>query len=189
MPRGIAKDHVAKRAALRKGAARYFAQNGFDRASMTGAAHSCGISKALIYHYYDSKEALLVDIQDAHLSELVATVETASGQGMEPLIAAILVAYEDAAPEHRLQLDALHTLPPDQKAPLRDMQKRLVSVMMDEINATRPGLPPDRLRAAAMTVFSILNWFYVWHRPGKGLSRGDYAALAAEFVQGGLDRI
>jgi hypothetical protein len=37
-----------------------------------------------------------------------------------------------------------------------------------------------------MTVFGILNWFYMWHRPGKGLSRADYADLAGDFVIGGL---
>ncbi len=37
-----------------------------------------------------------------------------------------------------------------------------------------------------MSVFGILNWFYMWHRPGKGLSRAAYADLAADFVLGGL---
>ena len=62
MPRGVARDHDEKRAGLRAGAATYFARHGFDRASMSGAARECGVSKALIYHYYDSKEALLYDI-------------------------------------------------------------------------------------------------------------------------------
>ncbi len=61
---GMARDHDEKRAALRKGAADYFAAHGYDRASMTGAAKHCGVSKALIYHYYASKEALLFDILD-----------------------------------------------------------------------------------------------------------------------------
>jgi len=45
---------------------------------------------------------------------------------------------------------------------------------------------PDRLRAATMSVFGVLNWFYMWHRPGKGLSREDYADLATDFATGGL---
>ena len=113
MPRGIAKDHDEKRAALRKGAAAYFAAHGYDRASMTGAARGCGVSKALIYHYYASKEALLFDILDTHLSDLVAVVEDASDEGLPGLIRAILAAYEDADAEHKLQLDALSVLPPD----------------------------------------------------------------------------
>ncbi len=186
MPRGIAKDHDAKRQALRRGAAKYFARHGYDRASMTGAARECGISKALIYHYYDGKEALLFDILQAHLSELVDTVVAATDKGLPGLISAILAAYADADAEHKLQLDALATLPPDKQKPLIDLQKQLVSIMSQSISSENPTLQGDRLRAVTMSVFGILNWFYMWHRPGKGLSREAYAELAAKFVQGGL---
>ncbi len=186
MPRGIARDHDAKRLAIRKGAAAYFARLGYDRASMTGAAQECGVSKALLYHYYDSKEALLFDILDTHLTELLNVVAAAKGDGVAGLIRAILAAYEDADAEHKLQLDALATLPPALQHPLIDLQRRLVRIMSDALAAERPDLGPDRLRAATMTVFGILNWFYMWHRPGKGLSRMDYADMAAEFVQSGL---
>ena len=186
MPRGIAKDHDAKRAALRKGAASYFATHGYDRASMTGAARECGVSKALIYHYHDSKEALLFDILDTHLSELVDVVEAARPKGLPGLIRAILMAYENADAEHKLQLDALATLPADMQKPLIDLQRQLVTIMSDAVAEERGDLSPDRLRAVTMTVFGILNWFYMWHRPGRGLSREAYADLAADFVRGGI---
>ncbi|MCM2561457.1 TetR/AcrR family transcriptional regulator [Lutimaribacter sp. EGI FJ00015] len=186
MARGLARDHDAKRAALRKGAAQYFARHGFDRASMTGAAKSCGVSKALLYHYYPSKEDLLFDILDDHLGDLVAVVEATREQGMRGLIRAILSAYENADAEHKLQLDALTVLPAAKQAPLVAHQRRLVAIMADAVAAEAPGLTPDRLRAATMTVFGILNWFYMWHRPGKGMSRAEYADLAGDFVMGGL---
>ncbi len=186
MPRGIARDHDAKRAALRAGAAAYFARHGFDRASMTGAARECGVSKALLYHYHDSKEALLFDILDAHLTHLVRTVEAAAPGGLPTLVSAILAAYENADAEHKLQLETLSALPPELQKPLIEAQRRLVAIMTDAIRDTRPDLKPDALRAATMTVFGILNWFYMWHRPGKGLSRDDYASLAARFVVSGL---
>ena len=189
MPRGIARDHDAKRAALRAGAARYFARNGFDRASMTGAAKQCGVSKALLYHYYDSKEALLSDILDSHLSHLVQLAEIAAPEGLPALVASVLAAYEDADAEHKLQLEALSALPADMQEPLVTAQRRLVRLMGDAIRAQRPDLDAARLRAATMTVFGILNWVYMWHRPGKGLSRAAYARLAADFVEGGLMRL
>lgn len=186
MPRGIARDHDAKRAALRKGAARYFARLGYDRASMTGAAKECGVSKALLYHYYDSKEALLSDILDTHLSDLVAVVEDARAGGIGDLIRVILAAYEDADAEHKLQLDALAILPEAQQVPLIALQRQLVGTMSEAVARERPDLSGDRLRAVTMSVFGILNWFYMWHRPGKGLSRTEYALLAADFVRGGI---
>ena len=186
MPRGVARDHDEKRAGLRAGAAAYFARHGFDRASMNGAARECGVSKALIYHYYDSKEALLFDILDAHLSELVEVVEDARGQGIRGIIAAMLSAYADADAEHKLQIDALATLPPDMQAPLVALQRRLVTAMSDAVRSERPDLDADHLRALTMSVFGILNWVYMWHRPGKGMSREAYAGFAADFVLAGL---
>lgn len=186
MPRGVARDHDEKRAGLRAGAATYFARHGFDRASMSGAARECGVSKALIYHYYDSKEALLYDILDAHLSELVEVMEQARDAGIRGIIAAKLAAYHDADAEHKLQIDALATLPPEMQAPLIALQRRLVNTMSDAIRAERPDLDADRVRALTMSIFGILNWVYMWHRPGKGLSREAYADLAADFVLAGL---
>lgn len=189
MPRGIARDHDEKRAALRKGAAAYFARMGYDRASMTGAARECGISKALIYHYYSGKDALLYDILEAHLTELTEAADSVRGQGLPALIRAILDAYDDADAEHKLQIDALSVLPPDLQAPLLDLQRRLVAAMSAAIAVRRPDLDATRLRALTMTVFGILNWVYMWHRPTKGLSRDAYADLAAGFVEAGLDNL
>ena len=70
MARTIAKDHDQKRGQILKSAAKVFAEQGFDRASMTQLARECGTSKANIYHYYDSKDAILFDILDCYLSEL-----------------------------------------------------------------------------------------------------------------------
>lgn len=186
MPRGIAKDHDTKRAALRKGAATYFSRHGYDRASMTGAAAECGVSKALLYHYYDSKEAVLFDILHTHLSDLVQVVEMRQPDGVTALISEILSAYENADAEHKLQLDALAILPSDMQVPLIVLQRRLVDALSTVIAIENPALTGDRLRAVTMSVFGILNWFYMWHRPGKGLSRTEYSVLAADFVRGGI---
>ncbi|MGH1353972.1 MAG: TetR/AcrR family transcriptional regulator [Thalassovita sp.] len=188
MARGLARDHDEKRATLRKGAAAYFAAHGFDRASMTGAAKSCGVSKALIYHYWSSKEDLLFDILDEHLGKLLDLVQASEGEGLGKLIGATLTAYEDADAEHKLQIDALDILPDDKKAPLVATQRELVDIMSTAVLQVQPRLADDpaRLRAATMTVFAILNWFYMWHRPGKGMSRAAYADLATDFVVGGL---
>ena len=186
MARGLARDHDEKREKLRDGAARYFAAHGYDRASLTGAARSAGVSKALIYHYYDGKEALLYDILHTHLAELAEAAEAAQADGLPGLIGALLDGYEDADAAHKLQLEALEALPEDLQAPLLDLQRRLVRGMSDAVRAERPDLDQDTVRAATMSIFGILNWVYMWHRPGRGLSRTEYAEMAVRFVRGGL---
>ena len=191
MPRGLARDHEEKRAALRKGAAVHFAEHGFDRASMASVATACGVSKALIYHYYDSKEALLFDILDNHLGDLAQAVATMPDAAcpeahLRALIHTILSEYRDADAEHKLQIDALATLPPEMQAPLIDLQRQLVDTMRNALRDVGAG---GDLRAVTMTVFGMLNWFYMWHRPGKGISRDAYGELVTDLVLGGVRRL
>lgn len=188
MPRGIAKDHAEKREGIRKAAASYFADYGFDRSSMAGAAKAAGVSKALIYHYWGSKEDLLFDILDAHLARLAGVVdEVTPPDRLRALIRAILLNYRDADAEHKLQIDALHTLPPEKRAPLVAYQRRLVEAMGAALNEAEPlAVEQGRLRPVTMAVFGMLNWFYIWHRPGRGMSREEYADLVADLLMGGL---
>ncbi len=188
MPRGIARDHALRRASIRKAAAEYFARHGFDRASMAGAARAAGVSKALIYHYWTGKEDLLFEILETHLSDLVAVADAAGGQGLRAMVQAILGAYRDADAAHKLQIDALGALPAERRAPLVALQRHLVAAMGAALSA-EGEVPADRLRPVTMAVFGMLNWFYVWHRPGAGIGREAYGDLVTDLVLGGLGGI
>ena len=84
MARPIAKDHSEKRAHILRIAARVFADGGIARASMAQVAEACGISKANIYHYYDSKDALVFDILDSYLRTLRDRLAQLDRQGENP---------------------------------------------------------------------------------------------------------
>lgn len=191
----IAKDHDEKRQAILKTAARFFADTGYDRSAMSQLAIACGISKASIYHYYDSKEALLFGIIDNHLSELLARIEAAdtlssgADKNLRNLVTALLLTYRGADNEHRLQLEAMRFLPKQQQKKLTLVQQKIVSIFSDAILANDPKLfaeNPDDLRPMTMSLFGMLNWFYLWHQPKKGMTREDYGALATDILIGGL---
>jgi len=76
------------RDAIRAQAARLFARHGYPVTPIAELARSCGISKALLYHYYRDKEQLLFDIADRYLDSLlsiVAEVEATLG-GVDILV-------------------------------------------------------------------------------------------------------
>ncbi|MCZ4271782.1 TetR/AcrR family transcriptional regulator [Maritalea porphyrae] len=194
MVRTIAKDHEEKRVAILKTAAKFFAKNGFDRSSMSQLALECGVSKALIYHYYQSKEVLLYDIIYTHLQDLVDAVEAVTPsddpeQHLRKLVHAILDQYRDADAEHKLQLEATTSLPKANQKTLADMQRRLVVTLSNAINAISPMCfekHKETLRPVTMSLFGMLNWFYLWYRRGKGMTRSDYADLATDLLLGGI---
>ena len=194
MPRGLARDHETKRGALRRGAASHFAEQGYDRASMASVAAACGVSKALIYHYYDGKEALLFDLLHEHLSSLAQAIETAGRAGtpedrLRDTIRAILLAYEDADDAHKVQLETLDTLPPARRDPLVQLMRGMVARLGERLEAASPSGLGDRRRAVTMSVFGMLNWYYTWNRPGRGMDRTAYADMVTDLVLGGLPRI
>src|SRR4051794_33541689 len=65
-------------------AARFFAERGFPGASMSDLARECGISKALVYHYYTNKESLLFDITERYMARLVALCDAIEAQPLAP---------------------------------------------------------------------------------------------------------
>ena len=61
---------------------RLFAEQGFDGVSMRGVAQAAGVSKANIYHHFNSKEALYLAILQSSAAETAALVENlADGEG------------------------------------------------------------------------------------------------------------
>ena len=195
MARTIAKDHGEKRAQILKAAAKVFAEQGFDRASMSKLAAECGISKANIYHYYDSKDALLFDLLDNYLSTLRDRVCGVDAVGLPPeealrrTVLEILLAYQGADDEHRVQSAGIAVLPADQQQVLRAYQRDMVRQMSSILARLAPAhLKNDasRLRAATMSVFGMLNWFYMWNPGADEAARRDYAALVSDMVLKGL---
>jgi len=198
LARTIAKDHDQKRAQILKSAAKVFAEEGFDRASMTKLAGECGISKANIYHYYDSKDAILYDILDSYLSTLRNRILAVDTGGLPPeerlrrVIREVLRAYQGADHEHQVQISALSALPGDQQDEMRTYQRDMVKFMGDCLREVAPEVfedNPDKLRGATMSVYGMLNWYFMWNSDADAQERDDYADLVCDLTLKGLGGI
>ena len=60
-----------------------FSRIGYPSASMAQLAQSCGTSKAGLYHYFESKEALLFEALDRHTARLLSLIEDARARSAE----------------------------------------------------------------------------------------------------------
>jgi AcrR family transcriptional regulator len=193
MARTRANDYDKKRLGILSQSASLFAQHGFTGTSITMIAEACGVSKALMYHYYNSKDDVLFDLLADHLNHLIAAVEAASesaGDGKERLFAistALLEAYRGADAEHQVQISSLKLLPQAQQSVLKELERQLVVIFSDAIAATLPTVAdrPDVLKPLTMSLFGMLNWHYLWFRDGKGMTREAYARMAAGLVLAG----
>ncbi|WP_397541969.1 TetR family transcriptional regulator [Roseovarius salis] len=195
MARTIAKDHDEKREQILQSAAKVFATEGFDRASMAQLAGECGISKANIYHYYDSKDAILYDILETYLRHLRDRVCSIDLTGLDPeqqlhkTLREILFAYQGSDHEHRVQVNGVSRLPSQQQKVLRGYQRDMVVFLSDILKNCAPEIladNPEKLRAATMSVYGMLNWYYMWNSGAGDAAREAYARLVADLTLHGV---
>ncbi|MEA2886626.1 MAG: hypothetical protein QOD11_986 [Bradyrhizobium sp.] len=195
MARTRANDYDRKRQGILSRSAALFAEHGYTGTSITMIAEACGVSKALMYHYYSSKDAVLFDLLQDHLQNLVAVVESAAqsaGKPEEKLFAisvALLEAYRGADAEHQVQISSLKLLPQAEQEILKEMERKLVVIVSDAIAAAIPSAAKKRqlLKPLTMSLFGMLNWHYLWFRDGKGITRQKYARMVTGLILSGAD--
>lgn len=189
MARPRAEDYDTKRKTILDASARLFAAQGFDRASMAQIAQACGVSKALLYHYYKSKDILLYDIIHQHLKELNDAVEAADNPALSPrarlraLCAALLEAYRDSDSQHKIQINEMAVLPNEQQIYLKSMERTLVRHFACAVEELHPELiAANLIKPVTMSLFGMLNWHYLWFRPEGPMTRDMYAELATHLI-------
>jgi AcrR family transcriptional regulator len=62
-------------AKIRRNARRLFARDGYDRVSMDRIAAACGLTKPVLYYYFENKRAVLLAVLEAHWAEQAAVLE------------------------------------------------------------------------------------------------------------------
>lgn len=185
MARTRAADFNDKRRSILDTAAAVFAKLGMERASMAQIAKENNVSKALLYHYYPSKELLIFDIGRTHLVELEAAIQKADRPDLEPrqrlraLIGGVLENYRSATNFHQVLLNATGSLSDAQRAELRLMERRIVKAFSEVLLEINPSIGKNRAGVApvTMSLFGILNWVYTWFKPGGPITRDDYADM------------
>src|SRR3978361_2002488 len=195
MARTRANDYDKKRQGILSRSAALFAEHGFTGTSSTMIAEACGVSKALMYHYYSSKDAVLFDLLEDHLQNLVTVVEAAAQSAGKPeeklfaISAGLLEAYRGADAEHQVQISSLKLLPPPQQETLKERERRLVAVVSDAIADAIPHVAKKRqhLKPLTMSLFGMLNWHYLWFRDGKGITREKYARMVTGLILAGAE--
>jgi AcrR family transcriptional regulator len=201
MARPKSATHDIKRDAILDIAAQCFAVRSYPAASMNEIATACGTSKARLYHYYDSKEAILFDLMDRYtqrlLSLIALTDATAQRRNLDDraalheLIRAFLQEYESSATRHVALLNDTQFLSdvPDEHlgSPAISPRELILNRQRDVVAAVTRALRrayPDRLNASnqtaiTMMLFGMINWTFTWLRPGGPIS---YVAFADEVI-------
>ncbi|MEB8386468.1 TetR/AcrR family transcriptional regulator [Rhodobacteraceae bacterium KMM 6894] len=198
MARTRANDFEEKQRGILDSAAAVFAEKGMDKASMAQIAKAGSVSKALLYHYYPSKDALIFAIIITHLEELEAAIEASDDATLEPkqrlrqLVGTVLESYRGADNEHKVQLNASAALKDEQKAEITGVERRIVkrfSSVLRDINPDLDNKDRPLLMPVTMSLFGMMNWVYMWFKDGGRVSREDYADVATTLILEGIKAV
>jgi AcrR family transcriptional regulator len=190
MARPKSSEHDLKRDEILDLAAQCFAERSYAAASMNDIAAAGGTSKARIYHYYESKEAILHDLLDRYTQRLLAVIgqveATAQRRNLDDraalheLVRSFLEEYENSATRHVALLHDTKFLGPVQRELILDRQRDVVSAVTRFLRRAYPQrVGEGNQTAVTMMLFGMINWTFTWLRPGGPMS---YRAFGEEVI-------
>jgi AcrR family transcriptional regulator len=193
MARPQSPDYDNRRLGLVEAAAHLYARRGFQGASIADLAKACGTSKALIYHYFPSKDDILYEVMAAHLDALVDAAEEAmeaesARERLRALTLSFMRLYVGAQDSHKVLLNELDNLPAQRRAEVVAKQRRIIAVVERLVREIRPGTEPLTL-PLTMLFFGMINWTHTWFRSGGSLSAEALADMAVDLLLNGLERL
>ena len=183
-----------RRSEMYRTIAQLFRDRGFDATSVSEIARALGLTKAGLYHHFDSKEALLFEIMmfglDKVRDEVILPVR-AIGDPEERLRQLItrharITTRGQGAVAH-LQ-DEIRALPP---AARRQVEHRmrvyfdLVRGTLDELHAAGRLADVDRT-VATFSLIGMILWLPRWFRQDGRLTQDHVAENIANLALGGL---
>ena len=190
MARPKSASHDLRREEILDIAAQCFADSSYPAASMNDIAAAGGTSKARLYHYYESKEAILFDLLDRYTQRLLVIIgesEAAAQRlnlddraALHELIRRFLQEYETSATRHIALLHSTQFLSEAQRGLVVERQRQVVSALGDMLSKAYPSRVHAQNKVPlTMMLFGMINWTFTWLRPQGPLS---YDAFAQEVI-------
>jgi AcrR family transcriptional regulator len=185
-----------QRAAIRDAAAREFADKGYAAATIADIGRACGVSKALMYHYYRDKEHLLADIAESYIERLQAIIDQVRAESLPPaahlrrLIDLFMAEYEHSAARHRVLVQDVKYLQRAHRSRVLAKERKVVLGYADVVKKLAPHSDRDDLiKPLTMILFGMINWTFTWLKDRGPLTYADMAPVVADLFLGGVARV
>jgi AcrR family transcriptional regulator len=170
-----------------------FAQQGYMRASIADLADACKLSRGALYHYFDSKEAILFAILNAHVRRMISDVEQAMARQSTNLdrfraaIRAIVELNAGSSNEQRLILNDLAFLGDAEQKAVKALERQLVDTVSDLLVRldTEGKIAKRSKKVYTMMLFGMLNFSHTWYDPKGDIEPKEFADMVVDlFLHG-----
>ena len=189
------RDPASKREAVLKTAAQLFLEKSYGRTSLNDVAERLNITKPALYHYFRSKEEILVEcyrLGTTLIGETLNEIASHCGTGLEK-VEAFIHSYANVMTlnfgrcvmrldEGDLSSEALAEV----RAYKRKIDRRLRLFIQEGIEDGSVAACDPKI--AAFAIAGALNWICQWYEPEGALSAEEIASQFARTLTQGLAR-
>ena len=167
----------SRRAEICRTAARIFCERGFDATAVSDIAKALQMTKAGLYHYFASKEALLFEIMTFGLERLEDEVVAPARRLRDPeaRLRQMLTAYVRVVTRAEGVVAQLfherRALPPSMRKVVNDEERRYFHVVRDTLKELKKSgrLRDVDISIAALSIIGMIQWMPRWFRPNGRL--------------------
>ncbi|HKV57229.1 MAG TPA: TetR/AcrR family transcriptional regulator [Ktedonobacteraceae bacterium] len=175
-------------------AVQLFAQYGYHAATMRDIARISGIQAASIYYHYASKQALLIEIMDTHMRDLIANLQhimqeaTPIEQRLHEAIANHIRLHTTYKAEFFIIDTEIRALENEHRGAilaLRDEYETLLQSLLLE-GMERGIFHQVDIKVASYALIAMCTEVATWFRPDGRLSVQQVIDLYTQMITGGL---
>lgn len=173
-----------------------FLADGYDGTPMSAIAKQAGLTKAGVYHHFESKEHLLFVVHRRHLEQMLLPLIDAATLLPDPeqrlrrfLFDYALLMTRD--PSHRLLITETKRLAPAHAEVIRDAWRKGLNLVRDAVvelqrrGAARTDIEPTY---AAFAAIGMCSWIFNWYDYQRRDTGAEVARTMVELFLDGLLR-
>lgn len=123
-PKAPSALHLEKRQALLDIALECFIKNGLNQTSVNDIIQNAGIAKGTFYHYFPSKEALILELRGQYMQSFFQVIEQEMGQKPDKAWGQKLQAWFTGSAKHFAEHREMHNALFHQNHQIEDTQDR-----------------------------------------------------------------
>jgi len=186
----------SRRVDICRTAAQIFRDRGFAATSVSDVARALGMTKAGLYHYFDSKEALLLEIMTYGLERVRDEVVLPARAIRDPeeRLHQIVIRHGRIATDGRGAVahlgDEIRSLPPSARRQIEERMRLYFDLIRDTLRElkARGQLRDIDPTVAAFSLLGMILWLPRWFRQDGRLSQEQVASEVAKLATSGLVR-
>jgi AcrR family transcriptional regulator len=172
-----------------------FAEQGYERTSVSQVVAAAGVAKGGFYHHFASKEDLLYEVYGDLIGRQLAAMAAIAGRGdpadvtLRAMVAELVLSTAQSAKQAKVFWREMHSLGDERAEQYRHQRRRCHDAVRKVVRDGQAdgtfgsAVPADTV---TFTIFGVINEMPVWYRAAGRKRPQQLADEIADFVLAGL---